>query len=301
MQFVTIRTATLRGDQKLLFDVYLEINHKHIVYIRCGDAIESARLQKLKDKNLKKMFIRVDDEANYRHYIMQNIDMALDKSKPLEGRAEILQGVQQANTEAVMEAPENEANYSAAKAGAAKYVEFLMREEKAVQTVLNLKNDTGDMAHHGVAVATLAVAIAAKIGLTDPAKVQLLVLGSLLHDFGHIAKPPERPLLFLDSKERHEYMKHATDGAEAVRHFRHFDPVVISIIAQHEELVNGSGFPNKLQEKATDPLAVIVSTANDFDRMVMTEKLSRQDAMKKFMVDRVGLHPLAQIQALKAL
>jgi putative nucleotidyltransferase with HDIG domain len=301
MEFVTIRTATLRGDQKLSFDVYLEINHKHITYIRKGDSIESARLQKLKDKNLKKMFIRVDDEENYRKYIMQNIDLALDKSKPLDTRSEIIQGIQQSNAEAVMEEPQNEANYNQAKEGAGKYVEFLMREEKAVQTILNMKNENSDMAHHGVSVATLGVAIANKVGLKDPAKVQLLVLGSLLHDFGHIVKPPLKPLQGLEGKDRIDYMKHALDGAEAVRRYRHFDAAVISIIIQHEELVNGSGFPNKLLEKATDPLAVIVSTANDYDRLIMTEKLARPDAIKKFTIERMGLHPLEHFQALKSI
>jgi putative nucleotidyltransferase with HDIG domain len=305
MDFVSIRTATLRGDQKIHFDVFVLVNGKYIAYLRQGDSLEGTRLDRLKAKKLKKMYIRPEQEQLYREYLTQNIEKAYDRGsgKSLESRAEVIQGAQQANTEAVMERPEDKAVYEMAKEGATRYVQFLLTEEKAVQSMLNIGNTDGDLAHHGVAVSTLSVAIANKIGLTDQSKVQMLALGALLHDFGH-TKFPSRilaPSSQLSAEDMKTYAAHAAEGGEIVRHHRHFDEAVISIIMQHEELINGSGYPGKLIEAKTNPLAVIVSTANDFDRMMTFEKLPRADAVKKFTLNRLGLHPLEHVQALKGL
>ncbi len=305
MEFVSIRTATLRGDQKIDFDLYIQIGAKYIAYIRKGDSFEGKRLDRLREKKLKKMFIRPEDEQAYRGYVTQNIEQAYDTKspKPLENRVAVIQGAQQNSTEAVLENPESQANYDQAKDGAGRYVEFLMKEEKAVQAMLNIENTEHDLAHHGVTVSTLSVALANKLGLTDQAKVQLLALGALLHDFGHMKKtyPLFKPLKDMSKEEKAEYMKHPQVGAESVQTHRHFDKVVIQIIQQHEELVDGSGYPKGLIEKNTDPLAVIVSSANDLDRMMLSQKINRNEAGKTFMIDRLGLHPLDHFKMLKAI
>jgi putative nucleotidyltransferase with HDIG domain len=304
MEYVSIRTSTLRGDQKIDFDVYVQVAGKHILYLRQGDSFEGARLERLRQKKLKKMFIQPGHEQMYRAYMNQNIEMAYDKKsgKSVESRAEVIQGVQQSSAEAVMEEPANEANYAIAKEGASRYVEFLLNEEKAVQAMLNVENNNQDIAHHGVAVSTIAVAIANRLGLNQPATTQLLALGGLLHDFGHAKASYHtfQPVKEMQDPLRAEYMKHPMLGGDQARDKRHFDPAVIAIIAQHEELINGTGYPNKLFEKATDPLAVIISTANDFDRLVVTKKISRGEALKKLTLERVGLHPLNQIQAMRS-
>lgn len=303
MEYVTIRTVTLRGDQKITFDVYMPLGPKYIVYVRKGDSFDGVRLERLKSKNMKKLYIRPEEEQAYRDYVSLNIDMAYDKKdKPIEDRAEIIHGSQQANTEAVMEQPENQLAYAQAKEGASRYVDFLIKEQQAVRAMLNIENVDRNLSHHGVAVSTLAVLLGNKLGI-EASRVELMALGALLHDFGHAKStmPLLKPLSDFDAKGKIEYMKHAMGGAESVRIHRHFDEVVVKIIAEHEELIDGSGYPNKLTEKKSDPLSVIVSTANAFDRMMLNEKLARADASKKFTMDRVGLHPLEHFKLLKSL
>lgn len=303
MDFVSVRTATLRGGLKIGFDVYVKVGSKFITYVRKGDSFDGTRLERLKAKKLKKLFIRPDEELLYREYVTKNIDMAYtNKDAPMQERVEVIQGAQHASTEAVLESPENQDNYNNAKNGATRYVEFLMKEEKAIQTMLNIENTDRDLAHHGVAVSTLAVLIGTKMGVPAP-RMPFLALGALLHDFGHanMTYPLFQNLNDLTPEAKAEYMKHSMQGGETVRVHRHFDDSVIKIIVQHEELSDGSGYPQKLIEKNTDPLAVIVSTANAFDRLMLNEKVSRADALRKFTVDRVGRHPLEHIKIFKTI
>lgn len=301
MDYVSIRVSTLRGDQKIDFNAYLKINDKMVLYLRRGDSFEGDRLKRLKDKKLRKMFILNEEENNYLSYLQKNIEVAYDNStdKDIKTRAEIIQGAQQSNTEEVFENPENVHSYNTAKDAAGKYVNFIMGNTQALGAIMNIENSDKNIAHHGVTVATLSIALAQKLGITDSKKTQLLTLGGLLHDYGHhnTNLNVNQPLATMNPEDRALWNKHPTDGAARVQDKKHFDQAVINIIGQHEETINGAG-PRGMREKEMDPLAVLVSSANAIDRLITFEGVPKGDAAKKMMLDYVGKYPLQHIQLL---
>lgn len=301
--YVSIRISTLRGDLKIDFDTYVKINDKYILYLKKGDSFEGERLSRLKAKKLKKMYIFLEQEETYRQYLERNIEIAYsDKSnKSLATRTEIIQGDQQSNTEAVMENPENEILYREAKDAAAKFSEFLMREmPNGAEHIINIENTDYNIAHHGVTVSTYANALARKLGIHDPKLLQMLTLGCLLHDFEHFHSDLEiaRPLSQFKPEELETYKQHPLSGARKVHDKKHFDQQVINIIAEHEEYIDGKGFPNGLHESKMDPLSVICASANALDRLITFEKVPKKEAVKKLLISAVGKHPLKHIQLL---
>lgn len=302
MDYVSIRVSTLRGDQKIDFNAYIKINDKMVLYLRRGDSFEGERLKRLKEKKLRKMFILNDEEVHYRGYLQKNIEIAYDEKsgKGLQARTEIIQGQQQSNVEEVFEDPSNVEYYNNTKDATGKYVQFLLANSKAINMVMDITNDDCNIAHHGVTVATLSVALAQKLNLTDSKKIQLLALGALLHDFGHYDSglALNRLVSSFSKEELTLYNKHPGLGAEKARDKKHFDQTVLNIIAQHEEHIDGSGFPHGLRESQTDPLSVIVSSANALDRLLTFEKVPQVQAVKKLMLEQVGTHPLNHIQML---
>lgn len=301
-EHVPIRVSTLRGDQKIDFDAFVKINDKFILYLRKGDSFEGDRLSRLKAKKLKKMFILPDHEDSYRTYLTRNIEMAYDKNsgKSVQNRAEIIQGTQQSNTEAVMENPENEAAYNEAKEGALKFANWLKNENEAFQHVISIENTDQSIGHHGVSVSTLSVALAKRLGWSDDKQLQLLTLGGLLHDFEHFHSGLNiaRPLSDFSADELKVYKEHPQKGGQRVQDKKHFDQTVINIIVQHEEFIDGQGYPSGLTEAKMDPLAVVCATANALDRMVAFEGVARAEAAKKLMINSVGKYPLKYIQML---
>ncbi len=302
MEHVSIRVSTLRGDQKINFDVFVKINDKYVLYLRRGDSFEGLRLKRLKEKKLKKMFIQNTDEVNYRSYLKTNIESAYDPSsnKDLTTRAEIIQGEQQSNVEEVFERPEDKAAYSETKDAAGKYVDFLMKNSAAAAAVLNMENTDKNLAHHGVSVATYSISLAQKLKMTDPKIVQILTLGALLHDIGHHETPVNiaQPLKSLSPEDMAIYKQHPLKGAERVKDKNHFDQQVITIINEHEEHLDGTGFPKGSKENQLDPLSIIVGSCNAVDRLITFEGVSKADAPKKMMIEKVGMHPLNHIQLL---
>lgn len=305
MDYVSMRVSTLRGDQKIDFDVYVKINEKMVLYLRQGDSFEGQRLRRLKEKKLKKMFIQAEAEGLYRSYLEKNINMAYDdkSGKDVQTRSEIIQGQQQANAEEVFENPEDATAYNNTKNMAGKYVEFLMSNTQAVASVMNIENVDKSSSHHGVSVATLAVSLAEKLKNITPEHTQILALGALLHDFGHHDLHSDLSLSFekMTPEQQATYKTHPSVGSQRVLDKKHFDPQVIRIINEHEECIDGSGYPQKLVESKMDPLSVIVASCNALDRMISFEKVPKVEAAKKIMFDRVGKHPLEHLQHLGAI
>lgn len=303
MDYVPIRVSTLRGDQPIDFDAFIKINDKYILYLRKGDSFEGERLSRLKAKKLKKMFIVPESEENYRQYLHRNIEIAYDpqSGKAVASRAEIIQGDQQGKTEAVMENPDNEILYNEAKDSASKFAHFLTTEDpESVNTILAITNVDQNIAHHGVTVSSLAVALAKRLDITDPKQLQMLTLGSLLHDFEHFHSGLSiaRPLKAFTSEELKVYMSHPLIGGQKVQDKKHFDQAVINIIVQHEEYIDGKGFPNGLAESKIDPLALIVGSANALERLMTFESVPKKDAVKQLMLRAMGKHPLNHLQLL---
>lgn len=301
MDYVSIRVSTLRGDQKIDFNAYIKINEKMVLYLRRGDSFEGERLLRLKEKKLRKMYILNEEEAHYRDYLQKNIETAYDNSSKtdIQTRAEIIQGSQQSNAEEVFENPENAQSYNYAKDAAGKYVSFIQSNAQALSSIMSIENSDKNIAHHGVTVATLSIALAQKLGINDLKKTQLLTLGAILHDFGHqdTGLNLAQPLASMSAADKALWLKHPSEGAARVQDKKHFDQTVINIISQHEECQDGSG-PSGLREKDLDPLAMIVGSANAIDRLITYENVPTAEAAKKMMIEQVGKHPLQHIQLL---
>ncbi len=302
MEYLPIRVSTLRGDQKIDFNAYVKINDKYILYVRKGDSFEGDRLVRLKEKKVKKMFIVPTEETTYRQYLVRNIEMAYDpkSGKSVEARAEIIQGAQQNHLEEIVDNPGDPVSYNAAKDAAGQFVNFLLNENKAVASMLYIQNTDNSMAHHGVNVATLTLALAQKLQMHENKLNPLLTLGALLHDFGHFHSkvPGSAPMASLSADDTLIYKTHPATGVELVKQQKHFDTLVLKIILHHEECIDGSGFPSKLSEREVEPLSILVSSANALDRLMSFEGLDKKQALKNLTLQHVGRHPLAHIQAL---
>ncbi len=301
--YAPIRVSTLRGDLKIPFDAYVRVAGKYILYLRKGDSFEGKRLNKLKEKKLRTMFIPQDSMTVYRSYMSENIERAYDPvpPRPIEARVEVIQGAQQAAAEDLMEYPDAKEFYNVAKMGSQRYADFILNEKESVRAVLQMDNLDGSISQHGVSVSTIALAIAEKMHLTEAHPMNLLVLGSLIHDIEHFHSglPIAQPIEQFSPEQKEIYYKHPEQGALRLRNAGFYDQMVVDIVLQHEEHIDGSGYPRGLRDKNLDPISMIVAAANSFDRYITFEKHSIKDALKKILIKKVGLHTLEHLKALQ--
>ena len=120
---------------------------------------------------------------------------------------------------------------------------------------------------HSLNVTMLSLMIARDIKLPGEV-VATLGLGALMHDIGETEIPDKirKRVGALTLAERHFFELHCEYGV-AIGKRLHLAPAVLSIIEQHHELSDGSGYPAQLKGEAINLLARIVVIANHYDEL----------------------------------
>jgi putative nucleotidyltransferase with HDIG domain len=121
--------------------------------------------------------------------------------------------------------------------------------------------------HHGPAVASLAVKLAAVAGLpTD--QVDLIEVGAHLHDIGKVLI--RKDLLNMPRKltgeEKAEMRLHTTYGY-IIAEQAGFDPVICDMIRHHHERYDGNGYPDRLAGEGIPLEARIISICDSYEAL----------------------------------
>lgn len=124
-----------------------------------------------------------------------------------------------------------------------------------------------EMYFHSLNVTMLSLMMARDLGV-PPESAQLLGLGALFHDIG-CREIPDKILMKtepLTQAERNYYELHCQYGWDIGRTLK-LPPAALTIIHEHHERMDGSGYPRKLQGEQIDPLARIVAIASHYDEL----------------------------------
>ena len=130
---------------------------------------------------------------------------------------------------------------------------------------------------HALNVMTLAMLLGKVAGLSE-AQLAELALGTLAHDIGK-AKVPAH-ILKSNARAKHEeafYRQHGEYGVELAKISGVFGPTALSVIADHHEYIDGSGWPTG--KTNAGPAARIVALVDRYDRLCSPESLGRDALM----------------------
>jgi putative nucleotidyltransferase with HDIG domain len=138
------------------------------------------------------------------------------------------------------------------------------------EVAINLMKDKigGDEVYnHALNVTLLSMMMAKELKAPPPA-IQSLGMGALFHDAGKLDIPDRvvRKMEPLTKPEAALLQQHCAYGVETGRKLG-LGPEVLSLIAQHHEHVDGSGYPKHLQGSEISLLARIVAITNTYDNL----------------------------------
>ncbi|MFZ4535438.1 HD-GYP domain-containing protein [Propionivibrio sp.] len=120
---------------------------------------------------------------------------------------------------------------------------------------------------HSLNVTMLSLMMARDIKLPQEV-VKSLGMGALFHDVGR-REIPNKILMKMEpltQAERNFYELHCQYGVEIGQGLK-FPSMTLTIIREHHELCDGSGYPRKLKGEAINLLARIVAIANYYDEL----------------------------------
>lgn len=156
-------------------------------------------------------------------------------------------------------------------------VEKLMCDDNVTLHLMNGKNEFEDIYFHSLNVAVIAMMIGRAKGYSAE-QIKALSFAALFHDMGKIKIPTailrkQTPL----SEPESNYLKlHTKYGLDMANQIEDFPESAKTVIAQHHELRDGSGYPEGLKGDEIDELAQVIIVANAFDNLCHTPIASEQ-------------------------
>lgn len=166
---------------------------------------------------------------------------------------------------------------------------FLHAPESTLH-VMSEKAGGDESYYHGLNTSVLCMMLAKDLSLPAPL-AQTLGVAAMLHDLGNV-DIPDRVLKkreALTHAEQELRNMHCDYGVQRGKQIGLVAPV-IKVIAQHHELADGSGFPNRLRGDQIDPLARIVSLVNHYDNLCnpidLTRAMTPHEALSMMFAQR---------------
>ncbi|MGH1612702.1 HD-GYP domain-containing protein [Vibrio parahaemolyticus] len=156
-------------------------------------------------------------------------------------------------------------------------VEKLMCDDNVTLHLMNGKNEFEDIYFHSLNVAVIAMMIGRAKGYSAK-QLKELSFAALFHDMGKIKIPTAilRKQVPLTEPETNYLKLHTKYGLDLANQIEGFPESAKTVIAQHHELRDGSGYPEGLKGDEIDELAQIVIVANAFDNLCHTPIASEQ-------------------------
>ncbi|OIQ24224.1 HD-GYP domain-containing protein [uncultured Vibrio sp.] len=147
-------------------------------------------------------------------------------------------------------------------------VDKLLNNEGVTLHLMNSKSEVEDIYFHSLNVSVIAMMIAKAKGM-DAQQIKDIAFASLFHDMGKIKVPAAiiRKQTPLTTPEINYLKLHTKYGLDLAANMETFPEAAKTVIAQHHELNDGSGYPDKLKEKDIDELTKVVSVANAYDNL----------------------------------
>lgn len=152
---------------------------------------------------------------------------------------------------------------------------LLLSTVETLATAIDAKDEVTHDHVRRVQMGTMA--LAKKMGVTDPESLQALEAAALLHDTGKIAVPEH--ILNKPGKltyaEFEKMKRHAPIGAEILSSIE-FPYPVVPIVRHHHENWDGTGYPDKLKREEIPLGARILSVVDCFDALTSDRPYRRR-------------------------
>lgn len=156
-------------------------------------------------------------------------------------------------------------------------VSKLLSDDHVTLHLMNGKSEFEDIYFHSLNVSVISMMIARAKGL-EPSRIKELAFAALFHDIGKIKVPTAivRKKTPLTEPEKNYLKLHTKYGLDIAGNIEAFPETAKTVIAQHHELNDGSGYPDGLKGDEIDELAQIVAVANAYDNLCHPNIVSEQ-------------------------
>lgn len=255
-------------------NLYIRLgDNKFVMVQKMGQKTEKSQLGSYKDKRVDYLWV---EKKGYSKISRQNITLAgiavsketvnLDKKSDILGAA----------TKAVFTELEHMGVTAEIYHHARQVTEVTMslveNHNELQKLIESFTRNEDTLLAHSMAVSVVSVMIGKAMGWEKRITLEKLSLGGLLHDIGLKTLPPDllqKPLAQMSYDEIQLYQTHPYRGMELLQSLGMVPDDIVSIVYEHQENRIGQGYPQRLRDLKTHPLAKVVQLADQFCYLTM--------------------------------
>lgn len=298
--FLPIRIGTLRPGDVVNFDIFILVAEKYVHYIRTSDPFDPDRIDRLRNKGVKKLYIPEESEGAYLAYLDRGLNSLKNTSVSINERSQIVSNAMTNEAENALHNVETERGYRSTEDRIQKVVDFLLSETSALKSVLGATGCAQDVYQHAANATTLTLSLASKLGVQQPKELLDLGIASLLHDAGltELGFNAETQYEKLSVADLKKYQEHPIIISQKLNGKPYINKNVLELIANHEEKGDGLGYPGKKRISTLPLTSQILNLCDAYDHFSVIHKLPPVEAIKQFFGIKIGLYNLDHIKAL---
>lgn len=152
-------------------------------------------------------------------------------------------------------------------------IDEIMSTSELKISIMDIKSESNYLYEHAINTAVLAITLSVKMGL-NMTDIRNVAIGALLINLGYKDIPSDvyNHANALTEAQWEEIKKHPRAGYEILSNNTHTNPYVKTIVLQHHERINGSGYPYGILANEISNLSKIVMIADVYDAMTSDQK-----------------------------
>jgi len=251
-----------------------------------GESFKSALHRYLMDQEVDEAYIRREDEKSFTEYFNRHTQEALNVADtPIEKKAELLYDQAEYLVKKVFREHPTKENIRAGQELVAQFSTQVLADQITTQALLSLFSKDYYTFSHCVQVALLGMSLCRFLGWGTK-EVEDFGLGALFHDIGKSAVD-ERILNKPGKLEKDEFeliKRHPLLGYEKIKNAHVMTIDQLSVVLQHHEALDGSGYPSRLKRFEIHKYARVARIVDIYDALTSNraykEALSAQEALR---------------------
>lgn len=282
-KFTPISKDILKHNECYEFNIYVEIEDKVFsVLLKKDTPFDTQKKSFLVTKNITAVFIKTEDKKLYQTYIAKNITSIIDD--PLINLDTKTSYINQIAAEAMNDLFENEItteNITQVDSIIDNSIHLILNDSKAMYSMLKVTSYDYYTYTHCIDVAAYAIGFGVFLGLNE---YELSILGkaAMLHDIGK--KDIDHDIITKNGSLTYEEFeivkKHPQLSVKILQDIGETDEILLEIIEQHHEKINGTGYPYGLKDKEIHDFAKIIAICDIFN--ALTTRRTYKDKMSTF-------------------
>jgi HD-GYP domain-containing protein (c-di-GMP phosphodiesterase class II) len=286
--FVPVRRTTLRASRVNVVDLFIQYERgaEPRLYCRAGSHPTDEQISELEAAHIQNLYVRSGDFNTFSNDLFASLDTLLRQPQlPPNEKFAALQLAAAAALEQALRLVDCSKFRALAEKISGDLVALLGDRDVLPRELFRLARHDFNAFTHITNVASYAVILAQKLGITDHNVLRKIASAAMLHDLGkrfipaRILTKSER----LTTEEREIIESHPLRGYVDLAEQSDLEFGQLMMVYQHHERVDGTGYPVRIRKEEIHPWARMLAVVDVFDTMTAKRPDHRPESPERVL------------------